>query len=51
MTARTTQQLFDLRGKTALITGGSRGLGLQQAHALGEPATEIASAVRTAATA
>jgi NAD(P)-dependent dehydrogenase (short-subunit alcohol dehydrogenase family) len=28
--------LFDLSGKTALITGGSRGLGLQIAHALGE---------------
>ena len=26
---RTIQQLFDLKGKTALITGGSRGLGLQ----------------------
>jgi NAD(P)-dependent dehydrogenase (short-subunit alcohol dehydrogenase family) len=36
MTARTVQQLFDLTGKTALITGGSRGLGLQMAHALGE---------------
>ena len=33
---RTIQQLFDLTGKTALITGGSRGLGLQMAHALGE---------------
>ena len=33
---RTTQQLFDLNGKTALITGGSRGLGLQIAEALGE---------------
>ena len=36
MTARTIQKLFDLSGKTALITGGSRGLGLQMAHALGE---------------
>ena len=33
---RTIQQLFDLKGKTALVTGGSRGLGLQMAHALGE---------------
>ena len=33
---RTTQQLFDLTGQTALVTGGSRGLGLQMAHALGE---------------
>lgn len=29
-------KLFDLQGKSALITGGSRGLGLQIAHALGE---------------
>ena len=35
---RTIQQLFDLTGKTALVTGGSRGLGLQMAHALGEAA-------------
>ena len=38
---RTTQQLFDLRGKTALITGGSRGLGLQIAEALGEQGANI----------
>jgi gluconate 5-dehydrogenase len=28
--------LFDLSGRVALVTGGSRGLGLQIAHALGE---------------
>ncbi len=32
----TIKQLFDLTNKTALITGGSRGLGLQRAEALGE---------------
>ncbi|HEY8242980.1 MAG TPA: SDR family oxidoreductase [Casimicrobiaceae bacterium] len=30
------RQLFDLHGRTALVTGGSRGLGLQIAEALGE---------------
>ena len=38
---RTVQQLFDLSGKTALVTGGSRGLGLQMAHALGEAGAKI----------
>ena len=38
---RTTQQLFNLAGKTALITGGSRGLGLQMAEALGEQGARI----------
>ena len=28
--------LFDLTGKTAVVSGGSRGLGLQIAEALGE---------------
>jgi NAD(P)-dependent dehydrogenase (short-subunit alcohol dehydrogenase family) len=32
---RTPQELFNLAGKTALVTGGSRGLGLQIAAALG----------------
>jgi len=38
---RTTQQLFDLKGKTALVTGGSRGLGLQMALALGELGAKV----------
>ena len=38
---RTVQQLFDLTGKTALITGGSRGLGLQIAQALGEAGAKV----------
>jgi NAD(P)-dependent dehydrogenase (short-subunit alcohol dehydrogenase family) len=38
---RTTQELFSLSGKTALVTGGSRGLGLQMAQALGEQGARI----------
>jgi gluconate 5-dehydrogenase len=38
---RTTKELFDLAGKTALITGGSRGLGLQIAEALGEQGAKL----------
>jgi len=45
---RTIQQLFDLTGKTALITGGSRGLGLQMAHALGEAGARIMLCARKA---
>ncbi len=43
---RTTQQLFDLTGKTALVTGGSRGLGLQMAQALGEQGAKIVLSAR-----
>jgi NAD(P)-dependent dehydrogenase (short-subunit alcohol dehydrogenase family) len=43
------QKLFDLSGKTALITGGSRGLGLQIAEALGEAGARIMITARKAA--
>ena len=46
---RNVQQLFDLTGKTALVTGGSRGLGLQMAHALGEAGARIMLSSRKAA--
>ena len=46
---RTVQQLFDLKGKTALVTGGARGLGLQLAHALGEAGARIMLTSRKAA--
>jgi gluconate 5-dehydrogenase len=48
MTVRTIQQLFDLTGKTALVTGGSRGLGLQMAQALGEVGAKIVLSSRKA---
>ena len=38
---RTPQDLFSLQGKTALVTGGSRGLGLQMAEALGEQGARL----------
>lgn len=64
---RRVQDLFDLRGRIAVVTGGSRGLGLEIAHGLGEagatvvvtarrhewlgPALEELTAARIAATA
>ena len=45
---RTVQQLFNLEGKTALVTGGSRGLGLQMAYALGEAGARIMLSSRKA---
>ena len=43
---RSVKQLFDLVGRTAVITGGSRGLGLQMAEALGEMGARIAISAR-----
>ena len=47
--ARHVHQLFDLSGKTALVTGGSRGLGLQIAQALGEAGARLMISSRKAA--
>ena len=40
------RQLLELNGRTALVTGGSRGLGLQIAEALGEMGAKIAITAR-----
>lgn len=45
---RTIHQLFDLTGKTALITGGAGGPGLQMAHALGEAGARLMLCARHA---
>ena len=40
------RNLFDLSGKTAIVTGGSRGIGLQMAAALGEMDAKVAITAR-----
>ncbi len=42
------RKLLDLTGKVALVTGGSRGLGLQIAEALGEMGAKLAITARKA---
>jgi NAD(P)-dependent dehydrogenase (short-subunit alcohol dehydrogenase family) len=42
------QQLFDLSGRVALVTGGSRGLGLEMAEGLGEAGAKVVVTARRA---
>ncbi|MGA2187918.1 MAG: SDR family oxidoreductase [Steroidobacteraceae bacterium] len=44
--ARSVRETFELGGRVALITGGSRGLGLQIAQGLGEMGAKIAVSAR-----
>jgi gluconate 5-dehydrogenase len=43
------KELFQLDGRVALVTGGSRGLGLQMAEALGEMGCKVVISARKAA--
>jgi NAD(P)-dependent dehydrogenase (short-subunit alcohol dehydrogenase family) len=42
------RELFDLTGKVAVVTGGSRGLGLEIAHGLGEAGASVVVSARRA---
>lgn len=39
--AKTVKELFDLTGKTAIVTGGSRGLGREMAEGLAEAGANL----------
>lgn len=43
---RKIQELFDLSGQTAIVTGGAAGIGIQMAYALGEAGASLAIAAR-----
>jgi len=43
---KTVQQLFDLSGRVAIVTGGSRGLGLEMAEGLAEAGASLMMCAR-----
>lgn len=50
-TYQTAQTLFDLKGRTAIITGGSKGLGLAMAHSLASAGAKVMLVGRSSQTA
>src|SRR3954463_16411673 len=46
--AKRVQELFDLTGRTAIVTGGSRGIGKEMAEALAEAGANLMLCARRA---